>query len=129
MRFERCCVGQPVASNEQMDRFLRGESKPTREPKQASPRKRGKRPPAVSDKQRLVNEYLRGVREAFIFLQNRLDPDGARCWNCGRKARRLDLHHVIPRGRGGHHTVSNLELWCRDCHSKVHGEPRFGGTA
>ncbi len=90
---------------------------------------RGRRPRQESDKQALLNAKWSGIREATLYWLNKLDPDGARCFECGRKSRRLELHHTIPRGRGGSYSVGNAELLCAgfpgSCHSKEHGEPEF----
>ncbi len=49
------------------------------------------------------------------------------CANCGASDSdsNPDVHHVVPRGRGGFDRLSNLALRCRQCHDVVHGE----GTA
>lgn len=81
-----------------------------------------------SDKQKLIEARLAGIKEAFIFLTSRT-PEGLHCWNCGRKCRadELDLHHLRPRGSGGEHSARNTELWGRDCcHRPRHGEPMWG---
>lgn len=33
------------------------------------------------------------------------------------------VHHVIPRGRGGTHDLINLVALCEPCHSWVHANP------
>ena len=84
-----------------------------------------------SVKQSILDARWAGIREATIYWLNRLDPDGARCNRCGRKARRYELHHVIPRSKAGAYTVSNSELLCAgpgSCHAKEHGEPQFSRT-
>lgn len=95
------------------------------------PKSRGRRRPLrqVSDKQAILDAKWAGIREATIYWLNKLDPDGAHCFECGRKAKRLDLDHVIPRGKGGHYTVSNAQLLCRDCHQEKHGKPRWTNAA
>jgi hypothetical protein len=40
--------------------------------------------------------------------------DGARCVDCGSRAR-LEFDHVIPLSRGGSSTARNLELRCERC--------------
>lgn len=52
---------------------------------------------------------------------------GQRCERCGER-RPLDLHHRLPRSRGGTHGVENLVALCRDCHRAVHaGASDAGG--
>lgn len=55
------------------------------------------------------------------------ERDRRQCVNCGASEldSTLDVHHIVPRGRGGSDRLSNLALLCRQCHDAVHGE----GTA
>lgn len=55
------------------------------------------------------------------------DRDRHRCANCRASGPdvTLDVHHVVPRGRGGSDRMSNLVLLCRRCHDAAHGK----GTA
>ena len=40
-----------------------------------------------------------------------------------------DIHHYIPRGRGGRNNPHNLVCLCRPCHMQLHGElPRPNGA-
>lgn len=90
--------------------------------------KRTGRPKRVSDKQAVRNAKWAGIREATIYWLNKLDPDGARCFECGRKSRRLELDHIDPRARGGANSVSNAQLLCAgpgSCHERKHGRPEF----
>jgi 5-methylcytosine-specific restriction endonuclease McrA len=43
-----------------------------------------------------------------------------RCERCHRTAYQLDVHHLLPRSRGGGHTEDNAAALCRPCHIKVH---------
>lgn len=47
---------------------------------------------------------------------------GMLCVRCGRVA--TDLHHLLPRGRGGKDTVENLRPACRRCHDWLHRHPK-----
>lgn len=38
-----------------------------------------------------------------------------RCAYCGRRSRSLEMDHVIPLARGGHHVVDNVVPACRSC--------------
>ena len=129
--------------NEQMRRFLaqNGAKLPPREgktesnrrsegrkPLRRTPIQRGRGPAQESVKQKILNAKWAGIREATIYWLNKLDPDGARCFECGRKARRLELDHVHSRGRGGEYSVSNAQLLCAgpgSCHAAKHGEPQW----
>ena len=46
--------------------------------------------------------------------------DGFMCALCG-SSRYLQLHHYIPRGKGGKDSPQNLITLCSDCHALVHG--------
>jgi len=47
-----------------------------------------------------------------------------RCANCGQQGAgvTLDVHHIVPRGQGGSHLMSNQVLLCRRCHDAAHGK-------
>jgi hypothetical protein len=53
-----------------------------------------------------------------------LDRDGHRCRapGCG-STRFLELHHVVPRARGGTHRAANLITLCSRCHRFLHRRP------
>lgn len=57
--------------------------------------------------------------------------DQGRCQTPGcRSARCLEIHHIVPRGRGGSHDPSNLTLRCGSCHTAHHlGLITISGTA
>jgi len=46
--------------------------------------------------------------------------DGFACALCG-DPRHLQIHHVVPRGKGGGNTPRNLIVLCMYCHAAVHG--------
>jgi hypothetical protein len=51
----------------------------------------------------------------FVWLR-----DGARCTVAGcRSSRNLEIHHKVPRSKGGSHDAANLELLC-DAHQTAH---------
>jgi hypothetical protein len=52
-----------------------------------------------------------------------VDERGLRC----RETHRLELHHVVPFGRGGAHDATNLFLRCR-AHNTLAAEQDFGGS-
>lgn len=96
--------------------------KPQRERTKSGTLKRGKRPRQVSDKQEVRNAYLRGVKEALIYEQDK--RGGARCAVCGAQGVPFDLDHIVGRVRGGPDTVDrvdNLQLLCRPCHEQKTG--------
>lgn len=43
-----------------------------------------------------------------------------RCVNCHRANEPLQVHHIVPVGRGGSHRTSNLVPLCSDCHTAIH---------
>lgn len=100
--------------------------------KPRAPMQRGKGPRQESVKHQLLNAKWAGLREATIYWLNRLDPDGVHCMECGRKARRYELHHVIPRSKSGHYSMSNAILLCAgpgSCHERAHGAPQWSESA
>lgn len=49
------------------------------------------------------------------------DRDRDRCQRCFKpNDGRMDVHHVLPRSRGGKHELDNLKLMCPDCHTYAH---------
>ena len=60
---------------------------------------------------------LRQDAEAYARLRRKvLKRDGWKCQNCGSKEQ-LDVHHIIPRSRGGEDDERNLVTLCRTCHN------------
>jgi hypothetical protein len=52
--------------------------------------------------------------------------DGNRFCECARchQDQFCDVHHVLPRGRGGDDHPDNLIRLCRLCHAYVHANPK-----
>ena len=48
--------------------------------------------------------------------------DGWRCALCD-STKYIQIHHVIPRGKGGNNDKCNLITLCADCHCMAHGTP------
>lgn len=48
--------------------------------------------------------------------------DNNRCRNCGTAGDDAELHahHIVPKSRGGTHSLSNLVTLCRACHEAAH---------
>lgn len=49
-----------------------------------------------------------------------LERDGTACVSCGCEED-LEVHHIIPRDRGGENAKDNLATLCADCHYYAHG--------
>ena len=47
-----------------------------------------------------------------------LQRDQRTCQYCGKRKRRLEVDHVVPRSRGGQYRISNLITACRDCNRR-----------
>lgn len=62
---------------------------------------------------RLFGDALAALKEA---VRTR---DGWRCTRCGTLGP-LQVHHVLPRGRGGGDTLENLKSLCVACHRTAH---------
>jgi len=43
--------------------------------------------------------------------------------DCGKQC--IDVHHLLPRSRGGKDNIENLMGLCRDCHHEVHFGTKF----
>ena len=41
---------------------------------------------------------------------------GGRCDWCGKKVKKLQIHHIIPQSMGGSDTRENAVGLCEDCH-------------
>ena len=46
--------------------------------------------------------------------------DSFRCQYCRARKVKLEVHHIIERGRGGKDTIFNLITLCKSCHERVH---------
>jgi hypothetical protein len=77
-----------------------------------------------------VERDARGYNRAAVPPSVRrrvLDRDGWRCTTPGcSQARFLDVHHVVPRARGGSNRPDNLVTLCRRCHRAAHAEAICG---
>lgn len=54
------------------------------------------------------------------FKQAAKARDGHKCQCCGRKNCRLEVHHLLPRSRGGSDKLANLITLCTNCHHLAH---------
>lgn len=45
---------------------------------------------------------------------------GESCQRCGWKEAECDCHHVVPKSKGGKHTISNAVILCPNCHRVTH---------
>ena len=57
---------------------------------------------------------------SFLFRAEALERDGHACVNCGAPA--TEVHHIVPRARGGRDVLGNLASLCDECHAQVHGD-------
>lgn len=48
---------------------------------------------------------------------------GNKCGRCGWDKATCDVHHIIPRSKGGKNTMNNAEVICPNCH-RIHHEVR-----
>ena len=71
------------------------------------------------------------TKEAYAMISANIDPqirkavykrDGYQCALCS-STRYLQIHHAIPRGRGGDRTSPhNMITLCQVCHMQAHGD-------
>lgn len=56
--------------------------------------------------------------------------DGFICTECRRRGmdHELDMHHILPLGKGGDDTLDNVTTLCKwgDCHKLKHRRPMWG---
>lgn len=72
--------------------------------------------PAPSPKSKLELD-----REQYLKLRSQiLLRDGFRCQECGYY-KHLEVHHIVPRSKGGTDDPKNLITLCQRCHGKKHG--------
>jgi hypothetical protein len=72
--------------------------------------------PAPSPKSKLELD-----REQYLKLRSQiLLRDGFRCQECGYY-KHLEVHHIVPRSKGGTDDLKNLITLCQRCHGKKHG--------
>lgn len=66
-------------------------------------------------------DYARGeLYQQENFKQAAKARDGYKCQCCGKKNCRLEVHHLLPRSRGGSDKLANLITLCSDCHHLAH---------
>ena len=83
-------------------------------------------------------DYARGeLYQQENFKQAARARDDYKCQCCGKRGCRLEVHHLIPRSRGGSDKLANLITLCSDCHHLAHSseeqllafQKRFGKKA
>lgn len=45
---------------------------------------------------------------------------GSKCEICGWNRARCDVHHILPRSKGGLNTINNGAVLCPNCHRELH---------
>lgn len=66
-------------------------------------------------------DYAKGeLYQQENFKQAAKARDGYKCQRCGKKNCRLEVHHLLPRSRGGSDKLANLITLCSDCHHLAH---------
>ncbi len=65
--------------------------------------------------------YQKGVNYGYANSRaHALDRDKYTCQCCGKKNKRLEVHHIIYRSNGGSDDLDNLITLCEDCHKDIH---------
>lgn len=66
-------------------------------------------------------DYAKGeLYQQENFKQAAKARDDYKCQCCGKKNCRLEVHHLLPRSRGGSDKLMNLITLCSDCHHLAH---------
>jgi 5-methylcytosine-specific restriction endonuclease McrA len=60
-------------------------------------------------------EYQQGALAGYEVREYLLAKWNRRCAYCGATGMAMQIDHIVPRGRGGSHRVSNLTLACGPC--------------
>ena len=69
---------------------------------------------------RASNELLHNIRVTTELHNRWQDADGKlRCINCGCESH-IRWHHVVPLGKGGIDTITNIVPVCDRCHAAIH---------
>lgn len=63
-------------------------------------------------------EYQQGTLWGYEVKEYLLERDRRRCAYCHAKDIPLQIEHIVPRSRGGHHRVTNLTLACPHCNQE-----------
>lgn len=93
--------------------------------KRGKPLARGTKRLAVRSKlrtskpMRKVGRRGRASRRALAPLREAIHQSQAGCCARCSKRRKLDLHHLLSRARGGTDTLNNIVGLCRKCHDDV----------
>ena len=65
--------------------------------------------------------YQKGVNYGYANArEHALVRDNYTCQCCGKKSCRVEVHHLLPRSRGGSDKLANLITLCSDCHNLAH---------
>jgi 5-methylcytosine-specific restriction endonuclease McrA len=73
--------------------------------------------PKLLDKRKAAAAKVTAWRDVRGLVMER---DGRMCRVC-RDTAAFDVHHLLPRSRGGADEKSNLIAVCRRCHTDIHG--------
>lgn len=72
---------------------------------------------AITETARIKRDIQKGKKYQWSSVI--IDYLGNECCYC-KGGENLDIHHIVPLGRGGSHTLGNLELVCAGCHLGLH---------
>lgn len=78
---------------------------------------------ALSNPEVLNNKelYSKGVNYGYANTKSYvLARDKYTCQNCKKKDKRLEVHHIVYRSKGGSNKADNLITLCKICHDKIH---------
>ena len=68
-----------------------------------------------------MEDEKKSEREAWLEIRSQiLLRDHFRCQECGFY-KHLEVHHIVPKSKGGTDDPENLVTLCQRCHSKKHG--------
>ena len=68
-----------------------------------------------------AKEWLLKNRDAKLAYLRKLKHTAGECKLCKfNLPEALDVHHIIPKSRGGNNSIENLVTLCANCHRLVH---------
>jgi hypothetical protein len=76
-----------------------------------------------------VNQGERCYKTRHSWAKAVLKRLGNQCQRCGWNEARCDVHHKIPKGKGGLHTIANAIVLCPNCHRVEHERGGDGACA
>lgn len=66
------------------------------------------------------SDYILDVQSFSAIARRLLKERGNSCYSCKWDEANCDVHHILPRSKGGTNEKSNLVILCPNCHRLMH---------